>query len=141
MRNGRPPSHNTAIWVANIMDEHNPRLAPGVRAYDVRIPNIIHQDSDDDETSQAQRETLYKALAQYRLREYYHDRILMEIEHWNPDNMTWHEQPEAPEIAPTDMLYEDPGKPKVTFFQLTPFKLFYSFYRLANFLNASQKIL
>ena len=41
MRNGRPPSHYRAIWVANIMDEHNPRLAPGVRAYDTPIPNII----------------------------------------------------------------------------------------------------
>ena len=115
MRRGRPPSHNRAIWVSNIMDEHNHRLPPGVRAYDVRMPYIIHQDCDD-ETSQAQRENMHNALAAERWQNYLSDRVLMEIEHWNPDNMTWHEQTEAPEIANTDMLYEDPGKPKVTFF-------------------------
>ena len=55
MRNGRPPSHKRAIWVTNIMDENNSRLAPGVRAYDVPIPSMINnyfhgvnQYSDDE---------------------------------------------------------------------------------------------
>ena len=105
------------------MDEHNPRLAPGVRAYDVRIPSMtnnyfqgVNLDSDDD-TLPSQRDNLQNALANHQRLEYLHDRILMEMQHWNPDDMTWHEQPEAPEIAKTDMLYEESETSEVRLFK------------------------
>ena len=41
----------------------------------------------------------------------------MEMEHWNPDNMTWHEEAEAPEVPKSSKPYEEPETPEVKFFK------------------------